>query len=127
MVPAHSLPYSVHDSKQFMQGWIKLSLVFADASQCLANGKNVLLKMRARLDKNGRTKKPKLLASTWTQSVFATTVLLKWAWGTLSAPDLQELAMACKLAGNEEPEVDELASVGGYGLTSHNCHKDLLR
>jgi hypothetical protein len=34
-----------------MQGWIKLSLVFADASQCLANGKNVLLKMRARLEK----------------------------------------------------------------------------
>ncbi len=59
------------------------------------------------------------------QSVFATCILLKWAWGTLSAPDVQELAMACKLAGNDEAEVDELASIGGYGLNGKQ-HRDLM-
>jgi len=76
---------------------------------------------------SGSNKRPKLLESSVAQSVFATTLLLKWAWGTLTAPDLQELAMACKLAGNEEAEVDELASLGAYGTNKGSCHRDLLR
>eukprot|EP00974_Lingulodinium_polyedra_P076939 7449048-Lingulodinium_polyedra.AAC.1 len=58
-------------------------------------------------------------------SVVATTLLIKWAWGILVAPDVQELAMAIKLAGNEEEEVDDLASCGAYGENRGSISKDL--
>jgi hypothetical protein len=63
--------------------------------------------------------------SSFGSSAFATCILLKWAWGSLSAPDVQQLALACKLSGNTESEVDELASIGNYGLNDKQ-HRDLM-
>ena len=46
-------------------------------------------------------------------SPLAACLLLKWAWGTLSAHDLQEMAMAAKLsAGAVDEGVDELSRLG---------------
>lgn len=63
--------------------------------------------------------------SSFGSSCFASCILLKWAWGTLSAPDVQQLAMACKLSGNSESEVDDLASIGNYGMNDKQ-HRDLM-
>eukprot|EP00974_Lingulodinium_polyedra_P078333 7584469-Lingulodinium_polyedra.AAC.1 len=52
---------------------------------------------------------------------------MKWAWGVLSAPDVQELAMAIKMSGNDEEEIEELASLGAHGLSLAHSHRDLER
>ena len=41
--------------------------------------------------------------------------------------DLQELAHVVLLAGNDEEEVDIIASCGGYGTVVGNIHRDLMR
>jgi hypothetical protein len=64
--------------------------------------------------------------SSFGSSAFASCILLKWAWGSLSAPDVQQLALACKLSGNNEAEVDDLASIGNYGLNDKQ-HRDLMQ
>eukprot|EP00969_Alexandrium_andersonii_P025030 1093932-Alexandrium_andersonii.AAC.1 len=61
------------------------------------------------------------------KSVVATVLLMKWAWGVLAAPDVQELAMATKLGGNDEEEISELASLGAHGTAQEHIHRDLER
>ena len=60
-------------------------------------------------------------------SVAATALLMKWAWGVLSAVDVQELALAIKLSGNEESEIADLASLGASGIDPGHVHRDLER
>ena len=76
-----------------------------------------------------RPKKAKTLGSTseTQRSVVATVLLMKWAWGVLSAPDVQELAMAIKLGGNNDDEILELASLGAHGTSAGHIHRDLVR
>ena len=57
----------------------------------------------------------------------ATLLLIKWAWGMLASADVQELALAIKLAGNNEDEIDDLASCGTYGEQKSNILRDLNR
>ena len=52
------------------------------------------------------------------------TLLLKWAWGVISASVVQELAYDAKLSGLQDDELDSLASIGGYGQTN-KAHRDL--
>lgn len=60
-------------------------------------------------------------------SLLVTCLLQKWAWGVLSAADIQELAMAAKLSAiNDEEELDILASIGGYGAVPGHAHRDLM-
>ena len=61
------------------------------------------------------------------ESIFATAILSKWAWGGLSAPDVQQFAHCAKLSGVQDDEVDDLASCGGYGTHDSNIHADLMR
>jgi hypothetical protein len=73
-------------------------------------------------------KKSKSLASKFAvASVLATCILLKWAWGALSSADCQELAMAAKLSGNEEEEIDIIASTGAYGQNPGSINRDLMK
>jgi hypothetical protein len=51
----------------------------------------------------------------------------KWAWGTLSAPAVQELAQAAVFSGCDRPDVKELADLGARGEQAGNIHRDLLR
>jgi hypothetical protein len=72
-----------------------------------------------------RRKKVKPIAKVLA-SPLAACLLLKWAWGTLSAPDLQDMAMAAKLsAGAIDEGVDELSRLGTYGH-HRNMKRDLL-
>eukprot|EP00959_Pyramimonas_sp_CCMP1952_P467495 9491713-Pyramimonas_sp.AAC.1 len=59
-------------------------------------------------------------------SPVATVLLMKWAWGLLSAPDIQEIAHAIKLSGNKESEIDDIASCGAHGTQQGNIHRDLM-
>ena len=74
-------------------------------------------------------KKRRSLGSSDRQSMsaVATVLLMKWAWGIISAVDLQELAMAVKVSGNTEEEIMELASIGAHGTEAGHCHRDLER
>lgn len=58
-------------------------------------------------------------------SIVSSVLLSKWAWGAISAPDLQELAAAIQMSGNSEEEVEMLASIGGQGTNEHH-HRDLM-
>ena len=62
-----------------------------------------------------------------TMSGVATLLLIKWAWGMLASADVQELALAIRLAGNNEDEMDDLASCGTYGEQKSNILRDLNR
>lgn len=73
-----------------------------------------------------KRKKRGLGGSAVAVSVMATVLLNKWAWGALSCPDVQELAAACQMSGNQEDEVDDLASIGGYGENVKHMHRDLV-
>jgi uncharacterized protein len=59
-------------------------------------------------------------------SALAICLLLKWGWGCISAPDVQQLAMAAKLSGLEDVEVEDLASIGAFGANADSCHRDLM-
>eukprot|EP00969_Alexandrium_andersonii_P372566 15482016-Alexandrium_andersonii.AAC.1 len=60
-------------------------------------------------------------------SLAATVLLMKWAWGILSAVDVQELALGTKLGGNADDEMEELASLGAHGTVPGHCSRDLKR
>jgi len=51
-------------------------------------------------------------------------LLLKWAWGVLSAAAVQDIAHDARLSGLLDHELDELASIGSYGQTN-KAHRDL--
>ena len=71
-------------------------------------------------------KRKRGLAGTTAISVMATVLLTKWSWGALSSVDLQELAAACQMSGNKEVEIDDIASIGGYGENVQHMHRDLM-
>jgi len=74
-------------------------------------------------------KKSKTLASTTSvvvTSALATVLLLKWGWGCLTSADCQELAMAARLDGNSDEEIDIIASCGAYGQNPGSIHKNLM-
>jgi hypothetical protein len=54
-------------------------------------------------------------------------LLSKWAWGVLSATNVQELAHAAVLSGAEADDLVSLSSLGSYGQQPGNCHRDLVR
>ena len=54
------------------------------------------------------------------------TLLLKWAWGIMSAAVVQELAYDARLSGLLDDELDALASIASYGQTN-KAHRDLSR
>ena len=60
-------------------------------------------------------------------NVVASCLLEKWSWGQLSAPGLQGIAHCMKLAGDEDPDIDNLASLGSYGINQGHVHRDLVR
>ena len=68
-------------------------------------------------------------AIAWARSLspFGHTLLRKWAWGKLSAPDLQELAAAAQQSGLEDETTEELAAFGARGRASQNVQRDLVR
>lgn len=51
----------------------------------------------------------------------------KWAWGVLSAPGVQELAIAAYQTGCSASDVKVLAHLGSAGAQQGNIHRDLLR
>ena len=55
----------------------------------------------------------------------ASCLLHKWAWGVLSAPDVQELANAALCDGLHHPEIVEIAAAGAYGHNIGSIHRDL--
>ena len=60
-------------------------------------------------------------------SNLAKTLLEKWAWGSLSTPELQALAHAAVLDGLQHPQIKALAAIGGCGKYPANMHRDILR
>ena len=72
-----------------------------------------------------RKKQKVLLSNSHEQSAFATCLLNKWAWGVLSAPDVQELAHAALCDGLQHPEISEIAASGAYGNNTGSIHRDL--
>ena len=57
----------------------------------------------------------------------AVSLIRKWAWGGLSAADVQEFALAAKQSGADSDEIRKLASFGSFGTCKQNCHRDLMR
>jgi hypothetical protein len=51
----------------------------------------------------------------------------QWAWGEISAPQVQQMAKAAITDGCQHPELLKLASLGSSGLCTGNCHRDLQR
>ena len=49
-----------------------------------------------------------------------------WAWGTMSAPLVQAIALAACQDGLENEEVKKLSKVGGQGKYPGNMHRDLV-
>ena len=62
-----------------------------------------------------------------TTSPIADSLMNKWAWGAMSSVAVQEVANACRLAHVTDDALDELASMGSYGLNPGHIHRDLLR
>lgn len=56
----------------------------------------------------------------------ATSLLLRWGWGRLSANDVQDLANSARLGGISHPEIDALASIGAFGHQPSHCQRDLI-
>ena len=67
-------------------------------------------------------------AIAWARSLspFGHTLLRKWAWGKLSAPDLQELAAAAQQSGLQDEATEEFAAFGARGRASQNVQRDLV-
>ena len=50
----------------------------------------------------------------------------KWGWGKISAPEVQQIAHAASEDGLRMAEVQQLASIGGWGSRPGNMQRDLL-
>ena len=59
-------------------------------------------------------------------SQLALSLLRKWAWGKLSAPELQSLAQSAYQDGLRHPEIEKLASLGTWGKFAGNMQRDLM-
>ena len=57
---------------------------------------------------------------------FVTGLLKRWAWGQLSAVDVQDISHRAKLAGLQSAENDELARIGGWGSVTGHMQRDLM-
>eukprot|EP00974_Lingulodinium_polyedra_P103418 10014170-Lingulodinium_polyedra.AAC.1 len=51
-------------------------------------------------------------------------LLVRWVWGVCSGPDVQEFAMAIKMSGHEEEEIEDFASLVVRGLSPGHIHRD---
>ena len=60
-------------------------------------------------------------------SALAAALLQRWAWGKLSAIDVQSLASAAVSSGCGEAGVASLAGLGSHGSIPGNINRDLLR
>ena len=60
-------------------------------------------------------------------SKLAAQLVEKWAWGAMSAPEVQLLASAALEDGLQHPDVAKLAKIGGSGKYPGNTHRDLLK
>ena len=58
-------------------------------------------------------------------SIVAAGLLEKWAWGSMSSVAVQHIANLMRLAGQAESDVDDLASLGSYGINEGHVHRDL--
>ena len=65
----------------------------------------------------------------WAQSLssLAHCLLTKWAWGKISAVNVQAIAHSARLSGCLQDDIRGLALLGNYGMASNNCHRDLLQ
>ena len=63
----------------------------------------------------------------FTSSVLVSRLLLLWGWGLLSAPTVQWLAEGAVQDGINNAFVQQLATIGHYGLYHGNMRRDLLR
>ena len=54
-------------------------------------------------------------------------LLQLWAWGRISACEVQTLAHAAQLDGLLHEEVDSLAKLGAHGAHPGNARRDLIR
>ena len=59
-------------------------------------------------------------------SKLASQLLQKWAWGLMSAPDVQSVADSAFQDGLTHPQVEQLAKIGGRGKHPGNMHRDLV-
>ena len=53
--------------------------------------------------------------------------MTRYAWGSLAATDLQEIAQAAAASGACHEDIFALASLGAHGEQPGNCHRDLMR
>ena len=53
-------------------------------------------------------------------------LLNKWCWGSISAPEFQEISHAAVLSGCKDESIRDFARIGSYGTWQQNCHRDLL-
>ena len=54
-------------------------------------------------------------------------LLEQWAWGEISALQVQRTAEAALADGATHPQLTRLASLGASGVHKGNCHRDLLK
>jgi hypothetical protein len=60
-------------------------------------------------------------------SHLVTHLLREWAWGGISAPQIQLICQAARADGTRHPDIDRLANIGAAGTVPHNCHRDMSR
>lgn len=60
-------------------------------------------------------------------SALASFLLEQWAWGHMSAPQIQKIAACAEADGLAQEEIKVLAGLGGHGRYARNCHPELLR
>ena len=60
-------------------------------------------------------------------SKLALHLIERWAWGSLSAPELQNIAFLA-VGDHEDPHPDlmRLSTIGSSGVHQNNCHRDLV-
>ena len=61
------------------------------------------------------------------QCPLATGLLMRWAWGNISAAEVQNLAHLAKLSGLNHSEIDFLAGIGTGGTNPNHCSRALYR
>lgn len=59
-------------------------------------------------------------------SELAKVLITSWAWGDMSAPQVQKFAAAAKADGLTHPDIAKLAALGSGGRHAGNCHRELV-
>eukprot|EP00974_Lingulodinium_polyedra_P066471 6433752-Lingulodinium_polyedra.AAC.1 len=60
-------------------------------------------------------------------SVLAEFLIEQWAWGAMSATDVQKIALLAQKDGAQGAELQRLASLGNHGKSKNHCHGQLVQ